>query len=169
MKPSPVESNVMEILRSTLEHMGFRLVRVKLSDGDPRTLQLMIEHLDGSNITVENCADVSYTASALLDVNEPVSGAYHLEVSSPGVDRPLTRPEDFERFAGYDIKLETAHPIDGRRRFKGTLSGIESGEITMKIDQDEWKIPLDAVQTAKLVITDALLKGHQKQQQQPQA
>lgn len=164
MKLSPVESKVTDMLRSTLEHMGFRLVRVKLSDGDRRTLQLMIERLNGGNISVDDCAEVSYTASALLDVSEPVAGAYNLEVSSPGVDRPLMQPEDFERYAGFEAKVETAHPIEGRRRFKGKLNGVDSGEISITVDQQEWKIPVDAIQSAKLVITDALIKAHQNQQ-----
>lgn len=167
MRLSPVEANVTELLKSTIEHMGFRLVRVKLSGGEggQRILQIMIERLSGEDITVDDCAEVSYTASALLDVNEPVTGAYRLEVSSPGIDRPLMNAEDFNRYTGFEAKVETAHPVEGRKRFNGTLGTVEGGAIKITVDKQEWSIPLDAIQTAKLIITDALLKAHQKKQQ----
>ncbi|MFO1242618.1 MAG: ribosome maturation factor RimP [Rickettsiales bacterium] len=167
MRLSPVEANVTELLKPTIEHMGFRLVRVKLSGGEggQRILQVMIERTNGVDITVDDCAEVSYTASALLDVNEPVSGAYRLEVSSPGIDRPLMEEDDFNRFSGFDAKVETAHPIDGRKRFSGTLGTTKDGKVVITVDQKEWQIPFDAIQSAKLIITDALLKAHQKQQQ----
>ena len=166
MRLSPVEANVTELLKPTIEHMGFRLVRVKLSGGEggQRILQLMIERTNGADITVDDCAEVSYTASALLDVNEPVTGAYRLEVSSPGIDRPLMEEEDFTRFKGFEAKVETARPIEGRKRFSGTLGDIKDGGITITVDNQEWQIPFDAIQTAKLIITDALIKAHQKQQ-----
>lgn len=167
MRLSPVESAVTELLKPTIEHMGFRLVRVKLSGGEggQRTLQLMIERPTGADITVEDCAEVSYTASALLDVNDPISGAYRLEVSSPGIDRPLMEEEDFVRFLGFDARVETDRPIEGRKRFNGTLGKTGNGKIVITVDQKEWEIPLDAIHSAKLIITDALLKAHSSSQQ----
>src|SRR5215213_9795900 len=133
--------------------MGFELVRVAMSKGGG-TLQIMIEPADGGAMDVEACATVSRALSAVLDVEDPIPGNYTLEVSSPGIDRPLTRPKDYSRWAGHLARVETAEPIDGRRRFKGTLLGLSEGAV-----------PLTAVSRAKLEMTDALIEEHRLAQQ----
>ena len=115
---------IEEIVAPTVVGMGFELVRVAMSKGGG-TLQIMIEPADGSAMDVEACATLSRALSAVLDVEDPIPGNYTLEVSSPGIDRPLTRPKDYSRWAGHLARVETAEPIDGRRRFKGTLLGAE--------------------------------------------
>ena len=157
-------ADVARIVAPSVEAMGYELVRVHLSGGGQPTLQVMVERADRGEMTVDHCAEVSRAVSALLDVEDPIPGAYTLEVSSPGIDRPLTRPEDFDRFAGFEAKLETRRPVDGRRRFRGTVMGRagDAGDrVAMRIDQDgaaaTVEIPLEAVHRAKLVLTDALL------------
>ncbi|TBR25788.1 MAG: ribosome maturation factor RimP [Reyranella sp.] len=118
---------IEDIVAPTIVGMGFELVRVAMSKGG--TLQLMIEPADGRPLDVEDCATVSRAVSAVLDVEDPIPEAYTLEVSSPGIDRPLTRPKDYARWAGHIARLETALPVEGRRRFKGTLLGLEDGLV----------------------------------------
>jgi ribosome maturation factor RimP len=108
-------------------------------------------------MTVEDCAEISRTVSALLDVADPIVGAYTLEVSSPGIDRPLIRREDFARFAGFEAKIELNAPQDGRRRFRGKLLGVEGDAVRLLVDDAPVALPLAAVARAKLVLTDALL------------
>ena len=152
----------------TLEAMGFAVVRaVLLHNGAKRTVQVMAERDDGSNVTIEDCADISRTLSAVFDVKDPVTGPYVLEVSSPGIDRPLTRRSDFERFAGLDAKLETKMPIDGRKRFSGVLDGIgEDDIIHMTVEEGPVQIAFTEVDKAKLILTDALLAMGQDQANQ---
>lgn len=145
--------------------MGYALVLVKLADGSRRkTLTLMAERTDDKMMSFDDCAEISRTVSALLDVEDPIAGAYDLEVSSPGIDRPLTKPQDFTRFAGYEAKCETMVPIDGRKRFKGAIVGIEGEVITFKMPEGEAKVPFSNIRTAKLVMTDALVEAHLKKQ-----
>src|SRR6201986_147866 len=126
-------SQVIErIITPTVEGMGYELVRLTVSGGQRKTLQVMAEPRDGRNMSLEDCSHLSRAVSAVLDVEDPIEGAYSLEVSSPGIDRPLTRPKDYERFAGFDANLETLAPIDGRKRLKGKLLGLEG--TTVKID-----------------------------------
>lgn len=160
----PRTAEVARIVGPTVEAMGYELVRVHLSGGGQPTLQVMVERADREQMTVDHCAEVSRAVSALLDVEDPIPSAYTLEVSSPGIDRPLTRPADFDRFAGFEAKLETRRPIDGRRRFRGAVigrAGTAGDRVAMRVDQDGGaatvEIPLDAVHRAKLVLTDALL------------
>src|SRR5712675_2493030 len=103
--------------------MGYRLVRVAVLGAGRATLQIMAERRDDASMTVDDCADISRSVSALLDVADPIAGAYTLEVSSPGIDRPLVRPEDYERFTGFEARIELARPVDGRKRFRGRLLG----------------------------------------------
>ncbi|ACJ00277.1 ribosome maturation factor RimP [Rhodospirillum centenum] len=121
------------IIEPSVEAMGYELVRVQLSGGQRPTLQIMAERSDGAAMTVEDCADISRAVSALLDVEDPLPGAYTLEVSSPGIDRPLTRLKDFERFAGFEARLETKAPVDGRKRFRGFLAGIEDDAVRLAL------------------------------------
>ena len=156
---------IEEIVAPTVVGMGFELVRVAMSKGGG-TLQIMIEPADGSAMDVEACATLSRALSAVLDVEDPIPGTYTLEVSSPGIDRPLTRPKDYSRWAGHLARVETAEPIDGRRRFKGTLLGLENGAIRIRLDDgQEADVPLSLVLRAKLEMTDALLDEHRRAQE----
>lgn len=152
---------IEEIVTPTIVGMGYELVRVAMSRGG--TLQIMIEPADGRPMDVEDCATLSRALSAVLDVEDPISGAYTLEVSSPGIDRPLTREKDYARWAGHVARVETAQPIDGRRRFKGTLLGLENGTVRLRLDDGtEAHLPLSAVSRAKLELTAALLDEHRQ-------
>src|SRR5260370_41050384 len=123
-----------------------------------RTLQIMIEPADGRAMDVEACATVARALSPVLDVEDPIPSSYTLEVSSPGIDRPLTRPKDYARWAGHIARLETAEPVEGRRRFKGTLLGLDGDLVKLRLeDGKETQLPLSAVSKAKLESTDALI------------
>jgi ribosome maturation factor RimP len=161
---APVDRRIAEIVRPTVEGMGFELVRVRLMGGKRITLQIMAERPDG-RMEVDDCADLSRALSAVLDVEDPIDREYALEVSSPGIDRPLTRPVDFDRWKGWVAKLETDELIDGRKRFKGTLRGIESAEVMVTLDDgSEARIPFEALTDAKLVLTDELIAATLKAQ-----
>jgi ribosome maturation factor RimP len=158
-----VEQRVDTIIRPSLTHMGFRLVRAKLMDVmGRRTLQIMAERLDGTGMNVDHCAEISHTVSALLDVHDPISGEYHLEVTSPGIDRPLMTLEDFTRFIGFEAKLETAMTLNGRKRYRGIIKAVEEEVITLHMDANDYAIPHSQIAHAKLVLTDALIKAHQE-------
>lgn len=148
---------VAELIEPTLHDLGYELVRVMLLGGQRPTLQVMAERMDRAPMTVEHCAEISHAVSAVLDVADPLPGAYQLEVSSPGIDRPLVRRADFERFAGLEAKIETAVPIEGRRRFRGRLAGLRGDEVHLAAEDGERAIPLDAIKKARLVLTDELL------------
>jgi len=113
-------------------------------------------------LTLDDCADVSRTISALLDVEDPISGPYTLEVSSPGLDRPLVKERDFMRFAGFEARIETRHPIDGRRRFRGKLEGMAEGVVRIAIESGTAEVPFQDIERAKLVMTDELLRAEQR-------
>lgn len=152
----------LEALESRIEPLlnglGYEVVRVVLTGGSRKTLQVMADRRDGQAISVDDCAAISDMLSAVFDVEEPVSGSYDLEVSSPGIDRPLTRLKDFAAFAGHDAKVETKAPIDGRRRFKGVLRGLGADdEVRIEIDGSEIGIPFAQVGDAKLILTDRLI------------
>ncbi len=117
----------------------------------------MAEHLDDAPMTVDDCAGISRSISAILDVADPIAGAYMLEVSSPGIDRPLVRAEDYDRFSGFEARIELARPVGGRKRFRGRLIGTSQGEVRLATEAGEMLLPLDAVARAKLVLTDDLL------------
>jgi ribosome maturation factor RimP len=141
--------------------MGFELVLARVMGDKRRTLQVMAEPIDRSRLmTVEDCAEISHALSAVLDVADPIREPYSLEVTSPGIDRPLVRPEDYDRFAGDEAKLETDLPVDGRRRFTGTLRGLEGGDVLVESGGETVRVPLASVRKARLVLTDALLKRH---------
>ncbi|MGZ0187409.1 MAG: ribosome maturation factor RimP, partial [Alphaproteobacteria bacterium] len=126
------DNRITAAIRPTVEDMGFQLVRAQMTGTVRPILQIMAEPSSGGAMTVQNCADLSRALSAVLDVEDPVGGAYTLEVSSPGVDRPLTRPQDFETYAGFDARVELDQAIDGQRRLKGKLCGIdEDGHVVI--------------------------------------
>ncbi len=159
---SPVEAKVVEVIAPSLEAMGYALVRVRLLEKEKRrTLQIMAERIDREGMKVEDCEAISHQVSALLDVHDPINGAYHLEVSSPGIDRPLVRKEDFEQYAGFEAKLETSYPLDGRKRFRGELAGIDGEAAVIRVDGQAYNLPLESIAQAKLVLTDALIKAYQ--------
>jgi ribosome maturation factor RimP len=162
MRESGVAADVARIVEPVLAGMGFRLVRVSLGGATDRVLQIMAERPDGS-ISVDDCEDISRGLSPVLDVADPISGTYRLEVSSPGIDRPLVRAGDFETWAGHQVKIELKDAVDGRRRFKGTLEGFENGEVRIATDVgtlglQHLGLPVDLIAEAKLVMTDELIR-----------
>ncbi|MEM8775060.1 MAG: ribosome maturation factor RimP [Pseudomonadota bacterium] len=154
---SAIDRRLAEILTPVIEDMGFELVRLRLMGGKTATLQIMAERPDGG-IEVDECADISTAVSATLDVEDPITDAYTLEVSSPGIDRPLTRLKDFEDFEGHEAKLETSELIDGRKRFKGMLAGVENEEVLINVEEGTIGLKFDWLSEAKLVLTDELIK-----------
>ena len=160
MPERALEERIAQIVEPSLSDMGYELVRVRLSGGARGlTLQVMAERADRVAMTVDHCAEISRTISALLDVDDPIDRAYDLEVSSPGLDRPLTRPADFERFAGFEAKVETNEPVDGRKRFRGRLLGLSDDHVRLLLADTgaEAELSLSIIDKAKLVITDELL------------
>jgi ribosome maturation factor RimP len=149
--------NMEAMLAPSLAAMGYSIVRVVFTGGRRATLQVMAERSDGAAMTVDDCATVSHTVSALLDVADAIAERYDLEVSSPGIDRPLVRPKDYERFAGFEAKIEMNQPIEGRKRFRGKLMGLEGEAAKLLIDDTPVLLPLAAIQRAKLVLTDELI------------
>ncbi len=147
------------MLTPTLHDLGFDLVQVRLTGGQKRTLQVMAEPLDReAGMTVDDCAEISHAVSAVLDVADPIAGAYSLEVSSPGIDRPLVRLDDFVRFAGHEVRIEVDPPHDGRKRLVGRLEGVaDNGAVLVTVDSAEWQVPVERIKKAKLVLTDALI------------
>jgi ribosome maturation factor RimP len=161
-----LNERIAALIEPSLTAMGYDLVRVQLSGGRYQTLQIMAERTDGGPMLVDHCAEISRAVSALLDVEDPIPGAHSLEVSSPGIDRPLIKAGDFERFAGYEAKVELKAPIDGRRRFQGRLAGCDGR--TVRLDQDGHEVALayEDIAKAKLVLTDELLKAAQAAQEE---
>lgn len=162
-----IDRRLAAILTPVLEAMGFELVRVRLMSAKTKTLQIMAERPEGG-IEVDDCAEISTMVSATLDVEDPIEDAYTLEVSSPGIDRPLTRLKDFETWSGYEAKLETTELIDGRRRFKGVLEGVEDEDVLIALpDTPEGPVtiglPFDWLSDAKLVLTDELIRDMLRQ------
>ncbi|HET7594603.1 MAG TPA: ribosome maturation factor RimP [Stellaceae bacterium] len=145
------------IIAPSLEAMGYRVVRIAVTGGRRATLQIMAERADDAAMTVDDCADISRTVSALLDVADPIDSAYFLEVSSPGIDRPLVKREDFTRFAGHEARVELNTPVDGRKRFRGRLEGIDGDRVQLVVDGAPVALPFPAITRAKLVLTDELI------------
>ena len=160
-----VSERIAAIINPTIEGMGFELVRVQVSGESRPRLQVMAEPADGRNMDVEDCATLSRAISAVLDVEDPITSAFTLEVSSPGIDRPLTRAKDFERWKGFDARVELEHGVDGRKRFTGKLLGLaseksEQGElIQIEVDGEICVLPFDDLHRAKLLLSDDLIKA----------
>ena len=157
---TPLDRRLAEIVAPVVEAMGFELVRLRLQGGKRATLQIMADRPAGDprgGIVVDDCAEISTAVSAVLDVEDPIEDAYTLEVSSPGIDRPLTRLKDFEVWEGFEARLETAEAIDGRKRFRGRLAGVEGGEVLLDIDEGTIGLAFDWLSDAKLVLTDDLI------------
>ena len=154
---------LQDMLEPVISGLGYETVRILTIGQANPTLQIMIDKLDGSDIVVEDCATVSRKISEVLDANDPIKDKYNLEVSSPGLDRPLTVLEHFQRFAGYDAKIETSSEVDARKRFKGKIISVDDREnIHFDMDGKEWVIPFAAVSKAKLLITDELLAKYEE-------
>ena len=148
-----------DMLAPMIEKMGFEVVRILTIGVKSPTLQVMIERKDRQNLVVDDCAAVSRAVSKVLDEKDPIDGEYSLEVSSPGLDRPLTKPEHFRRFAGYEAKIETGEAVDGRKRFRGKIADVDKNNIVEFVMDDGivYKIPFEVINKAKLVLTDELL------------
>jgi ribosome maturation factor RimP len=156
----PLESRLAAIVTPTLEAMGYELVRVAVLGRDRPTVQVMADKADGSLITVADCEAISHAVGAVLDVEDPIPGTWSLEVSSAGIDRPLTRAKDWNRFAGHLARAETITPIDGRKRFSGIVLGADDTAARMRLDNgSEIVLPLSGLRRAKLVLTDALIEA----------
>ncbi len=158
-------ARVAAIAEPVIEGMGFRLVRVRISAADGCTVQVMAERPDGT-LAIEDCEEISYALSPVLDVADPMDRAYRLEISSPGIDRPLVRRSDFERHAGYVVKIEMSVPVEGRKRFRGIVQGVEGGAARIRLEDakagkagenTEFLLPIEDMADAKLVLTDDLI------------
>ncbi len=152
-----VRAHIEQVVAPALGAMGYELVRVRVSGSTRPTVQIMVERGDGAGLTVDDCSTISHAISAVLDVEEPIKDAYTLEISSPGIDRPLTRPRDFERFAGFEAKVEMRARIDGRRRFQGRILGLSGNEVRLATEDGEVVLPVPDIHDARLLITDELL------------
>jgi ribosome maturation factor RimP len=155
-----MDRRLADIIIPVIEGLGFELVRIRLMGGQTRTLQIMADRPDGG-IEVDECGAISTAVSAVMDVEDPIEENYILEVSSPGIDRPLTRLKDFEAWKGWEARLETTELIDGRRRFKGMLAGVEGDEVLIEIEEGKETLTIglqfDWLSDAKLILTDDLI------------
>jgi ribosome maturation factor RimP len=145
------------LLEPVVEAMGYATVRIMILGQKRPRLQIMVERRDGRAMTVDDCAEVSRAISAVLDVEDPIAGAHVLEVSSPGIDRPLVRLGDFDRFAGFDARIETGRPIGERRRFTGRLLGTAADDVRLRTEAGVVQLPHAEIVRAKLILTDALI------------
>lgn len=158
-----LDRRVADIIEPTIEQIGYRLVRVRLSAQNGSTLQIMAERPDGT-MTVEDCEKVSTAVSPVLDVEDPIDKAYHLEVSSPGIDRPMVRKSDFTRWLGHLVKCETSILVDNRKRFRGKIIVADDNGFTIERDQPAYGeeplvvIPFTALAEGKLILTDELIR-----------
>ena len=154
---SILEKKISTIVSPAIESLGYELVRLRLTDDEPSTLQVMADSNSGT-FNVDDCAKISTDISTILDVEDPIEKEYTLEVSSPGIDRPLTRLKDFEDWCGYQVKLETLELVDGQRRFKGNLLGIDNDSVVLELNGKKLKIDFYLLSDAKLILTDTLIK-----------
>lgn len=154
---SYTDKKLAELLNPILEDLGFEMVRVRLSSGDPSTLQIMADRLDGP-IGVDELAEINTSVGTILDVEDPIPENYTLEISSPGIDRPLTRIKDFDSFQGFEAKIETTELIDGRRRFRGVLAGVNNDEVLINLEEGTIGLKFTWLSEARLVLSDDLIK-----------
>ncbi|MCJ2116435.1 ribosome maturation factor RimP [Methylobacterium sp. J-001] len=165
VRESGVAARVVQVIEGPVQGLGFRLVRVKVTNTNGCTVQIMAERPDGT-FSIDDCEAVSRAISPVLDVDDPVGTAYNLEISSPGIDRPLVRVSDFARWAGYEAKVELSPPLDGRKRFRGILGAPDAEKLTVPIDLPDVKeglpsridLPLRDLADAHLVLTDELIR-----------
>tara|TARA_B100001057_G_scaffold151467_1_gene151422 strand:+ start:1222 stop:1800 length:579 start_codon:yes stop_codon:yes gene_type:complete len=154
---SYMDKKLAELLNPIVEDLGFEMVRIRLSNGDPSTLQIMADRKNGQ-IGIDDLADINTSIGTLLDVENPITENYTLEISSPGIDRPLTREKDFDAYQGFEAKLETTEVIDGRRRFKGILAGTSEDEVLINIEEGTVGLKFNWLSDARLVLSDELVK-----------
>ena len=152
-----MDKKLAELLNPILEDLGFEMVRVRLSNGNPSTLQIMADRLDGQ-IGVDELAEINTSVGTILDVEDPIPENYTLEISSPGIDRPLTRKKDFDSFQGFEAKVETTESIDGRRRFRGVLAGVNNDEVLINLEEGTIGLKFTWLSDARLVLSDDLIK-----------
>lgn len=150
-------AEIERLIAPSVEAAGYEIVRVRFLGANEQTLQVMAERMDRKPVSVDDCANLSRLVSAILDVEDPVASSYTLEVSSPGIDRPLVRIDDYTRFSGFEAKVETRHPIDGRRRFRGRLNGVSAGNVVLALDGLDTEIPFTEIRQGTLVLTDDLI------------
>ena len=168
-RESGLAARLAGLAESVIEELGYRLVRIKISGQNSSTLQIMVDRPDRA-IMVDDCALISRRLSPLLDANDPMPGAFQLEVSSPGIDRPLVRPSDFLDWIGFEAKVEMKELIDQRRRFRGIIEGFEDGEMRLQVELKDFDepqtigLPVDLIADAKLVLNDDLLKAAKEAQ-----
>ena len=152
-----MDKKLAELLNPILDDLGFEMVRGRLSGGDPSTLQIMADRLDGP-IGVDELAEINTSVGTILDVEDPIPENYTLEISSPGIDRPLTRIKDFDSFQGFEAKIETTELIDGRRRFRGVLAGVNNDEVLINLEEGTIGLKFTWLSEARLVLSDDLIK-----------
>ena len=152
-----MDKKLAELLNPILEDLGFEMVRIRLSSGDPSTLQIMADRLNGQ-IGVDDLANINTSIGTILDVEDPIAENYTLEISSPGIDRPLTRKKDFDSFQGFEAKVETTELIDGRRRFRGVLAGVNNDEVLINLEEGTIGLKFTWLSDARLVLSDDLIK-----------
>jgi ribosome maturation factor RimP len=171
IRETGLEQRIARIVEPAANDMGYALVRVKVTAENGCTLQIMAEDADG-RFTIEDCERLSKDLSPILDVEDPIDREYHLEVSSPGIDRPLVRARDFKRYVGHEARVELAEMIEGRKRFRGVIKAADDESVTIHLpdaprDQDpDHKLPLAMIAEAKLIMTDALLNMARLDQQE---
>ncbi len=160
MKQTPLEQKITQIAAPVIADLGFELIWVRIvGEGNSQNVQIMAEDPITKRLGVDDCARLSKAVAAVLDVEDPISGAYRLELSSPGIDRLLVREKDFEDYSGFEAKLETAMPNEnGQKRFRGVIKGIENSNVLLNTDTGDVEIPFGALSKAKLVLTDELIK-----------
>lgn len=149
-------SHLEPVFEPVIEKAGFKLVRLRIMGGATKTLQVMAERPDGS-MDVEGCATLSHALLDFIEAEDPIEGDYEIEVSSPGIDRPLTRLMDFSRWSGHEAKIELTLPVEGRKRFRGLLLGLDGSDVMIRADNSDIKFPFRAIANAKLVLTDKLI------------
>lgn len=163
IKETGAAAAIAELSEPVLESLGFRLVQARILSGQGTIVELMAERPDGS-MTIDDCRTVSLALSPVLDVHDPMPGAYRLQISSPGIDRPLVRPSDFDQWAGFEARVELKEMIDGRRRFRGVIEGFDDGEVRIEVDLGKEHgvkllgLPIGLIDEAKLVLTDELVR-----------
>jgi ribosome maturation factor RimP len=155
---NPLEEKILTLIEPAAADLGYRIVRIRMSGLRRKTLQIMGERAADGGMGIEDCEALSRAIAPVLDANDPIKDEYNLEVSSPGIDRPLVRVEDFERFMGHEAKLETVAMIDGRRRFRGMLNGIDGAAILVSTPEGDARLEFSNIREARLVLTDKLIE-----------
>jgi len=172
IRETGLAASIADLVEPSLEDMGFRLVRVQLMGREhAQTVQIMADRPNGT-ISIDDCETISRQLSPLLDAFDPIPSAYRLEISSPGIDRPLVRAADFEDWSGYEAKIELRELLDGRRRFRGILEGFDSSEVRIEVELDQigrqiLGLPIELIESARLVLTDELVQESLRRSKQP--